>query len=122
MANKNPKVYIPDHEYGEGSYVIGKKRWQMSTLQEAVKHLPVFDLQLAAIDLSSTAWDVSNIAVYMYHHKRVEKANLKYPVILDPTGYVIDGWHRIVKAILKGKTEIKAVKLNVMPEPDVISE
>ena len=62
------------------------------------------------------------VSLFLYHAKRIEECDLKYPIILDPAGSIIDGWHRVVKAILKGKTEIKAFKLIVMPEPDVIGE
>lgn len=118
----NPKVYIEDHLEGENNVVFGNKTWYPSTIRDAVKDLKSFDLQLAAVDLSARPWSPYNISLYLYHAKRVEECDFKHPIVLDPSGYIIDGWHRIVKAILKGKTTLKAVRLRVMPEPDVISE
>lgn len=117
----NPKVIIPDHIDGEGNYVLGNKEWYPSSLRDAIKDLEVFDLQLAAIDLSARPWQPVNISLYLYHAKRVEECNLDYPIILDPDGYIIDGWHRVVKSILIGNTTIKAVRLRIMPEPDKIN-
>ena len=119
MNSKNPKVRIPSDLDGEGRYVFRDNEWDMTTIRDATIGLEVFDLQLAALDLSVNPWSANSFALYLYHCNRIEKANLKYPIILDPTGFIIDGWHRVAKAILKGNTTIKAIKLNVMPEPDV---
>lgn len=118
----NPKVIIPNHIDGEGNYILENKEWYPSTLRDAIKDLEIFNLQLAAIDLSVRPWKPDDISLYLYHAKRVEKCDLKYPIILDPTGYIIDGWHRVVKSILESKTTIKAVRLRIMPEPDNINK
>jgi len=120
MKSKNPIIEIPEHLDGEGKYVYNNKVWEMSTLRDAVKELEVYDLQLAAIDLSVMPWRPTNMMNYLYHHVRINKADLKYPVILDPTGFIIDGWHRVSKALLRGDSTIKAVRLKVMPEEDEI--
>jgi len=122
MRRNNPVVKINDHLIGEGRYILGGQEWDMSTLINATEGLPVFDLQLAALDLSVYPWgnDGKTLMSFLYHFKRIKKVNLSNPVIMDPTGYIIDGWHRVAKAIINGKTTIKAIRLLVMPEPDVI--
>jgi hypothetical protein len=45
-------------------------------------------------------------------------ADLSDPVILGPDGRVMDGMHRIARAMLDGKTEISAVRFPDLPEPD----
>jgi hypothetical protein len=40
---------------------------------------------------------------------------LSYPIILSPSGEVLDGWHRICKAFLQGVEEVEAVQLIAMP-------
>ena len=48
--------------------------------------------------------------VFVEHCKDVMNAKLKYPIILAPNNFILDGRHRLTKAILKGKKYIKAVK------------
>jgi hypothetical protein len=43
-----------------------------------------------------------------------------FPVILSSDGRVMDGMHRICKALLEGRTEIEAVRFAQDPEPDYI--
>ena len=120
--SKNPKVEIKKHIYGEGNYVEGNQSWNMSTIQNATKGLLAFDLQLAALDISVYPWDRESqtISNFIYHFERVKNVGFDYPVILDPDGYIIDGWHRIAKAVLEKMTEVKAVRLIVMPQSDKI--
>ena len=51
------------------------------------------------------------------HMKAVLNADLSFPIILDEDGEIMDGRHRIMKAILEGKRNIKAVRFNENPEP-----
>jgi hypothetical protein len=39
-------------------------------------------------------------------------------VILGSDGRVMDGMHRVVRAVLDGRTTIRAVRFVVDPEPD----
>jgi hypothetical protein len=48
----------------------------------------------------------------------MQQVDLSYPIIQAPDGWIMDGYHRIAKAILEGKTTIKAVRLPALPEPD----
>lgn len=54
------------------------------------------------------------------HAERIQKADLRYPVILSADGRLMDGGHRIAKAWLSGGTTVDAVRFVVDPEPDYI--
>ena len=54
------------------------------------------------------------------HMQLVEEANLAYPIILDSSGRVFDGMHRIVKALLADRDGIDAVRFTCDPEPDYV--
>lgn len=54
------------------------------------------------------------------HVGRIQKAELRYPVILSSDGRLMDGGHRIAKAWLSGATTIDAVRFPTDPEPDYI--
>ncbi len=45
---------------------------------------------------------------FVEHIKLVNDADLSYPIILNQDGAIIDGMHRLAKAILLGKKTIKA--------------
>ena len=49
------------------------------------------------------------------HARDIYEADLSYPIILSPTGEVLDGWHRICKAFLQGVEELEAVQLDRVP-------
>jgi hypothetical protein len=54
------------------------------------------------------------------HVRLIERADLSFPIILSATGAVMDGMHRVAKALLEGRDEIEAVQFEEDPEPDHI--
>ncbi len=112
-------IRIDDFHYLEGRYEDGNRRYAVQDLIKAAEELEVFDLPLAGVSLTHAICN-NTLKSFLYHHKRVENADLQYPVIIDDNGYICDGWHRVAKAILLGQTTIKAKRLIVMPEPEII--
>ena len=49
------------------------------------------------------------------HAREIYEADFHFPIILSPTGIVLDGMHRLCKAFLLGMEEIDAVQLSTMP-------
>ena len=49
---------------------------------------------------------------------RVAEADLSYPVILGPGNRVMDGMHRVARALLESRTTIWARRFRELPEPD----
>lgn len=54
------------------------------------------------------------------HARLMLDCDLSCPVILSSDGRVMDGMHRICKALLQGLDEVDAVRFNQDPEPDYI--
>ena len=54
------------------------------------------------------------------HTRLILDCDLAYPVILSSEGRVMDGMHRILKALLEGLEEIDAVRFVRDPEPDYV--
>jgi len=54
------------------------------------------------------------------HMKAVQKADLSFPIILDEDGELMDGRHRIMRAMLEGRETIKAVRFDENPNPDKV--
>ena len=113
---------IEDFNYFESEYTRGGFRYSVKSLIEASKDLPEFKLPLIGIDIGLSPWGNITIKKFIYHSKRLKECNLDYPIILDDTGYICDGWHRIVKAILNGEEYIMAKRLTIMPENIGIDE
>jgi hypothetical protein len=68
-------------------------------------------LNIEVYNLRSDSFDCWNLFDFLTHYRLVESAKLKYPVIINSEGQVIDGRHRICKAILKGIKEVDAVQI-----------
>jgi hypothetical protein len=52
------------------------------------------------------------------HFRLVREADSSHPIILGADGRVMDGMHRIARALLDSKTPIRAVRFEVYPKPD----
>ena len=54
------------------------------------------------------------------HARRIDAVDLSFPIILSARGLVMDGMHRVAKALLRGESTIAAVQFEEDPEPDHI--
>lgn len=114
-----PKIEIKKPRLTETWYRRGDDHWDVPTLIREVeeqKLLP-FDMPIAGICLDPPGFLPNSFFDFVSDMKRVLDADMKYPIILDDTGYVCDGWHRLAKAIFRGDKYIKAVRLLNMPTP-----
>src|SRR5690606_13666424 len=109
--DENPLDGFYSLTYGGKRY-----RWAVPRLIEIAKDLPVFDCPLAALNLSYTLWTGQTILEIADHVARVMKADLRFPIILDCEGQIAHGRHRIIKALVEGRSTIKAVRLTYRPE------
>lgn len=91
--------------------------YSVARLVDDAKALPIFEVPLAALDLSGKIWEGSNILSLSFHVKKVMDADLNCPILLDWNGSIADGRHRIIKAIVTGKRTIKARRMHWQPEP-----
>jgi hypothetical protein len=57
-------------------------------------------------------------AALVEHIKLIDAANLAYPIILAADGTVMDGMHRVAKALRAGHADIEAVQFVEDPPPD----
>lgn len=118
------KIQFEKVDFYESAYHRGNMLWKAKTLYEFAKQekYPVLDLPLWAIDLTKAPFECVNLMTFIHHLKRVYDCSLDYPIILDDSGQIADGNHRVCKAIVEGKETIKAIRLLKMPEPDKIED
>lgn len=102
----------------------GLRAWDVHRLIALTAELPIEHVPLAAIrELDETYWydsegDTPTCRSIAAHMQLVNDADLAYPVILCPQGRVMDGMHRIIKALLAGATDVQAYRLRDLPPPD----
>ena len=54
------------------------------------------------------------------HYLRIRDVDTSNPIVLDESGFIMDGWHRVMRAIVDGKSTIKAVRFEEEPIADFI--
>ncbi|MBT6068544.1 hypothetical protein HOG48_02190 [Candidatus Peregrinibacteria bacterium] len=98
--------------------------WDVDKLIEKSKDFPQISIKLNEIkELDKNFWyqmsdSIPTCRSIAEHLHYANEADLKYPIILSKDGGVMDGMHRVVKALALGLDEIKAVKFEEDLEPD----
>lgn len=100
---------------------LGKHIWSVARLFELVKDLPVMEIPLEHLNMYYR-YDGLTLRDMVSHMKAVQDADLEFPIILDEDGELMDGRHRIMKAILENRSTIKAVRFDENPTPCRIQE
>jgi hypothetical protein len=54
------------------------------------------------------------------HARLIQETDLQYPIILSKDGRVMDGMHRVCKALLEGRKTLKSVQFEEEIPPDHI--
>ena len=113
---KIPDFYSPKNQLAQ----LGRHHWSVARLIELAKDLPEREFPIDAISV----WKRYDITMreFVMHMKAVLDADLSFPIILDEDGEILDGRHRIMKAMLEGKQTIKVVRFDQNPSPCRIDE
>ena len=124
MNQKYKPVNIDSEKSVSGSFRDGGQIWKITSLIYHAKNqdLEVFELPLCGINLATTVWEIGDLRIkdFVKHWKRANSADLDYPIILDDDGFIMDGWHRVAKALFLGLATIKAVRFDRTPDCDYI--
>jgi len=101
----------------------GLDAWDVDKLIEASSDLPVREVRVDSIaDVDTDFWfkfgPTPTVRRIIDQIRLIEEVDLSYPIILGVDGRVMDGMHRIARAILDGHSTIRAVQFAVEPEPD----
>jgi len=95
--------------------------WDVDRLIELTRGLPITQVPLDSIwQLDTQHWGTDLTPRDVAEHARlVRDADLSHPIILSADGRVMDGMHRVVRALVEGRDTIAVVQFEVQPEPDV---
>ena len=79
--------------------------WDVHRLVELTKDLPIIEIPVCEIrELDETFWfdgnnDLPTCRRIALHAKLINETDLAYPIILSQDGHVMDGMHRVCKAL-----------------------
>ena len=103
----------------------GYRAWDVDRLVALTGDFPRIQVALGDLRELDEAFPADEKGVVTWrnvvgHMALIEAADASYPIILAANGEVMDGRHRIAKAMLAGKTTIAAVQFTTDPEPDYV--
>jgi hypothetical protein len=100
----------------------GLLAWDVDRLVELSKHLPRRHVRLDTIPELDEPWcgddERPTWRAMVEHIRLIEEADRSFPIILSSNGEVMDGRHRLAKALLQRRADIEAVQFVEDPEPD----
>ena len=100
---------------------LGRHNWSVARLIELSRELPVMDVPLNHMSLYYK-YEKLTLREMVMHMRAVLNADLQFPIILDEDGEIMDGRHRLMKAMLEGRQTIRAVRFDTNPSPCRVSE
>ncbi len=102
----------------------GFDAWDVDRLILLSRDLPVERVAVDSINEVNTVYwfdgieEVPTVREVAQHARLIIEADLSYPIILGHDGRVMDGMHRIARALLEGRSDIEAVRFTSPLEPD----
>lgn len=104
----------------------GLDAWDVDRLLDLSSDFPVEDVEVATLDEVDTVYwfdetELPTVRRVVDHCRLIQEVDLSYPIILGANGRVMDGMHRVARAILEGHNTIRAVRFETDPEPDYFS-
>jgi len=102
----------------------GLLAWDVHRLVQLSSKLPRKQIPLDRIRELDELWhgedEPPTWRAMIEHTKLMDEADLSFPIILSLNGRVMDGMHRVIKAVREGRKEIAAVQFEHDPEPDYV--
>lgn len=95
---------------------LGNHSWSVARLFELSRDLPVMEVPLDHLNVYYT-YEKLTLRDMVMHFQAVRDSDLSKPIILDEDGELMDGRHRVMKAMLTGLETIKAVRFDENPAP-----
>jgi hypothetical protein len=104
----------------------GLQAWDVDRVVELAKDLPRQRVSLASIrEIDEAYWSNEGTTQLtcrdvVEHARLMQECDFDHPVIISRDGRVMDGMHRICKALLLGHDDIEAVRFLEDPRPDYV--
>ncbi|MEZ5410398.1 MAG: hypothetical protein R2761_20370 [Acidimicrobiales bacterium] len=105
----------------------GLDAWDVDRLIELSSGLPVVEMDVRSIaEIDTVYWfagdlEVATVRRIVDHVRLILDVDRSYPIILGFDGRVMDGMHRVARAMLEGRPTISAVQFVTNPAPDFLN-
>jgi hypothetical protein len=101
----------------------GLDAWDVDRLIELARGLAVEQVPLEEIaEIDSVYWfderQRPTVRSVAEHFRLIQEVDPSHPIILGPDGRVMDGMHRVARALFEGRLTITAQRLRALPDPD----
>jgi hypothetical protein len=101
----------------------GLDAWDVDRLIELTKDAPIEEVVLTDLpEIDSVYWfdssDAPTVRKIVEHFRLMQEVDLSYPIIIGPDNRIMDGMHRVARALVEGRKTITAVRLLKVPDPD----
>ena len=102
----------------------GFDAWDVDRLIELSRELPVEAVPLDSIgEIDTPYWfdgsaETPTVRKVVEHTALILEADLAYPIILGHDGRVMDGMHRVARALMAGRSHIDAARFPAPLEAD----
>ena len=119
---------MPMDRQTHSTEIAGKRYiWFTERLWALARELPEFDIEVERFqELDQDCWfgrgRAPTIREVAAHCKRINQVDTGFPVVIIENGRLMDGGHRLARALLEGTKTIKAVQFAQMPVPDAIED
>lgn len=117
-AKPKHKISVIDDQV----YFSGRDTWSVSRLIALSQELKPFKISMKHLNYSECVPKATTTTECVEHVRAINNADLSYPIILDSEGSIMDGRHRIIKALVTNEKSILAVRFDITPEPDYRGE
>jgi hypothetical protein len=110
-------------QYHSRDTKAGRLIWDVRKLIKLAHDLPIKKVPLVQIaEIDENWWyqdgEVPSVRSFVHHTQLMEAADLSYPVLLCAEGRLMDGMHRVAKALMQAKPRIQARQFPKTPPPD----
>jgi hypothetical protein len=100
----------------------GDRAWYVETVWAAAEGVAVEQVPVdSLLEVDEDCWfrgQPATVREVVRHAQRILEADTELPVILSSDGHVLDGMHRISRALLDGRSTVPAQRLVNDPDPD----
>jgi hypothetical protein len=102
----------------------GFDAWDVDRLIELSRDFPVERVLVDSIgEIDAVYWfhgrdELPTVRKVVEHGRLINDVDVSYPIILGHDGRVMDGMHRVARALLEGRAAIDAVRFQAPVEPD----
>ena len=92
--------------------------WEVKSFFKLTEGKEVFEYKIPSSFLEGYSWGQDHPSTHIH---RILNADLQYPIIVWD-GFIVDGCHRVCKALSMGLDSVHAIEIVNIPPPDRILE